>query len=121
MTINIHDIADIDKLLAFLRVRARASFDIADGLLQELVSRITKWARNNDFRVRFVIPDAAPAAALTGAGAACGLAAGLLAGLAGLPLVAAGMAGAAAGYAAAHVTITFGPAGTAGTTAVTIA
>jgi len=121
MTISINRIADIDKLLAFLAVGAKGNFSVAEGLLQELVERVRKWAKEKRIRVQFTKPDGARLAACTGAGAAFGLAAGLVACLAMGPLVAAGFAGAAAGYAAAHVTIMIGPAGAGGDTAVTIA
>jgi hypothetical protein len=121
MSIHIDRIADIDKLFAFLRVGAKAKFEVAAGLLQELVERVRKWAKEKNIHVQFTAPDGAKLAAFTGAGAACGLVAGLLLGLTTGPLVAAGMAGAAAGYAAAHVTIVVTPSGAAGGTTVTIA
>lgn len=121
MTISINHIADIDKLLAFLRAGSKAKFEIAAGLLEELVVRVRKWAKDKNIRVEFTSPDGAKIAAFTAGGAACGLAAGLLMSLAAFPLVAAGVAGAAAGYATAHVTLLVTPAGATGGTTVTIA
>ena len=121
MTIHIDRIADIDKLLAFLRVGAKAKFEVAEGLLQELVEQVRKWAQDKNIQVQFTKPDGAKLAAFTGAGVACGLAAGMLLGLAAAALTAAGLVGAAAGYAAAHVTIVVTPSGAAGETTVTIA
>jgi len=121
LTIYIDRIADIDKLLAFLRVGAKAKFEVAEGLLQELIEQVREWVKDKNIHVQFRMPDGAKLAAFTGAGAACGLAAGLLLGLAAGALAAAGMAGAVTGYAAAHVTIVITPSGAAGGTTVTIA
>ncbi len=121
MTISINRIADIEKLLAFLAVGAKGNFSVGEGLLHELIERVGKWAKEKKIRVQFTQPDGAKLAACTAAGAACGVAAGLVACLPIWPLIAAGFAGAAAGYAAAHVTIMISPAGASGGTTVTIA
>lgn len=121
MTINIDRLADIDKLFAFLRADSKAKFEIAAGLLEELVARVRTWAKEKNIRVEFTTPDGAKLAAFTAGGAACGLAAGLAIGLAAFPLVAAGVAGAAAGYAVTYVTLVVTPGGAAGGTTVTIA
>lgn len=121
MSIRIDRITDIDKLFAFLSAGAKSKFDIPDGLLNEVVEQVWKWAKDRNIQVNFIMPKNTKLAAYTGVGALCGLAAGLLLGLASGPLAAAGVAGAAAGYAAAHITILVAPSGATGRSTVTIA
>jgi hypothetical protein len=121
MTIDIKKIADIDKLLAFLRVGAKAKFNVSDTLVQELIDRVGVWVADKNIHVEFMSPNDARIAAFVGAGTACGIATALMLALRPSALIAAAVAGAAAGYAAAHVTIHVAPAGQHGMSTVTIA
>lgn len=121
MTIDIKKIADIDKLLAFLRVGAKAKFNVSDTLVQELIDRVGVWVADKNIHVEFMSPNDARIAAFVGAGTACGIATALMLALQPSALIAAAVAGAAAGYAAAHVTIHVAPAGQHGMSTVTIA
>lgn len=120
MSIHIDTIADIDKLIAFLRVGAKGKFNVPPELIDAIIDRVVKWAKSKNIRVAFQAPGAAKCATFTAGGAALGLIAGIALSATVVPLVAAGLAGAATGFAASHLVIEISPAGQAGASTVTI-
>jgi hypothetical protein len=118
MTININDLADLGKLLAFLRVGAKGKFAMPAVLSSELIQLVLAWAKKQDITVRFVSPTGQKIAAYSALGAAAGMAVGCIVPPVGP--VAGFIIGALGGFALAHVTIELAPAGKDGSAVLTI-
>ena len=97
---------DINKLLAFLRAGASATFQVKEELRDLVIKALKEFARSHRITVRYVEPGrekliiCSTAGLMAGAGAA-------LAGVAGA--VAGAGVGLAVGYACAHVSVSISP------------
>lgn len=105
MAINILDESSISKLLAFLRANAHGEFTVNADLLQTLLQKVNKFAREQGITISVVAPSGDRKVICSAVGAIACAAFGF--GLAGLPGAGVGLViGAAAGFATAHLTLT---------------
>lgn len=108
MTVNILSESDIAKIIAFLRVRAGATFHVRTQLLDELMKRVEDFARDNEIRLERCEPSDRRKSLWTGGGALAGGIAGLkFAGLIGAGVGA--LVGGVAGYGCAHLELFIEP------------
>lgn len=108
MTFDINSINDISKLLAFIRVAAKAKFKVPKELVDEAIQRCHAFARKHGIRIEFTGASVEQMLKYAQVGAIVGAAAGLV--LGGVGVLQGAALGAAAGAALAHVriTVTFG-------------
>ena len=99
---------DINKLLAFLRAGASATFQVKEELRDLVIKALKEFARSHRITVRYVEPGREKLIICSTAGLMAGAGAGAaLAGVAGA--VAGAGVGLAVGYACAHVSVSISP------------
>lgn len=104
MKIQIRNIEDVSKVIAFARAGAKAEFVFAEVLAARILAELKRLARDANIAIQVVSPDEERVARFALGGLAIGGLTGLsLAGPYGLALGA--ILGAAGGYAAAHVVV----------------
>ena len=102
--INIQNLDDIQKLRAFIRVQAKARFNIDTDLLEEALKMLWQTAKEYGMTIEIIAPDNQRLAWFTKGGAIIGAVIGFAAGS--IPGAVIGAAtGGLAGYASAHLTI----------------
>ena len=104
MRFNIEDAKDIGKLLATVRLMARGEFRIAKELLDEVLARLARVARERGIAIRIVSPSGERIIEFTAYGIIAGAALGYYIGQFPGAVIGA-VAGGIAGYFAAHMTL----------------
>ena len=104
MQFNIEDSKDIAKLLGAVRLMAKGDFKIATKLLDEVLTRLARVARERGIAIRVVSPSGERIIEFTAYGIIAGATFGYYVGQ--LPgAVIGAVAGGVAGYFAAHMTL----------------
>lgn len=120
MTFTIKDAADIGKLIGMIRLAAKGDISIAVELLDEVLARLSRFARENGISIKIVTPTGEHVMVFTACGAIAGAAGGFIVGA--LPGALFGaVAGAAAGYFAAHATLVMDRPGNGGQVMLSLA
>lgn len=104
MQIKIEDIRDIAKLLGTVRLAAKGDFQIAKELLDQVLSRLARVAKEHRIAIKIVSPSGEGILEFTAYGIIAGAALGYYVGQIPGALIGA-VAGGAAGYFAAHMTL----------------
>ena len=108
MIAHINNIAQIKKLLAFIKARCAGSFTIDKELLAVLQKEVVEFAKHHRIKIRIVAPGEDRTVSFTLGGMIAGAAAGLR--IAGFPGAAVGAAvGGVAGYACSHLVLHIQP------------
>lgn len=104
MQIEIQDIRDIAKLIGTIRLAAKGDFKIAAELLDEVLVRVARIAKERGIAIRIVAASGERIIEFTGYGIIAGAALGYYIGQ--FPgAVLGAVAGGVAGYVAAHMTL----------------
>jgi len=104
MQFNIEDAQDIAKLLGTVRLMAKGEFKIAKELLDEVLTRLDRVARERGIAIRIVAPSGERIIEFTAYGIVAGAALGYYIGQLPGALIGA-VAGGVASYFAAHMTL----------------
>jgi hypothetical protein len=104
MQFNIEDAKDIAKLLGTVRLMAKGEFKIAEELLDELLARLARVARERGIALRIVSPSGERIIEFTAYGIIAGAALGYYIGQFPGAVIGA-VTGGLAGYSAAHMTL----------------
>jgi hypothetical protein len=120
MQFNIEDAHDIGKLLGVVRLMAKGEFKIAKELLDEVLTRLGRVARERGIAIRIVAPSGERIIEFTASGIVAGAALGYYIGQLPGALIGA-VAGGVASYFAAHMTLVMDRPGGGGHLSVKIA
>lgn len=104
MQFNIEDAKDIGKLLGTVGLMAKGEFKIAKELLDEVLTRLARVARERGIAIRIVSPSGERIIEFTAYGIIAGAALGYYIGQLPGALIGA-VAGGVAGYFASHMTL----------------
>lgn len=104
MQIKIDDVRDIAKLLGTIRLAAKGDFKIARDLLDEVLTRLARVAKEHRIAIKIISPSNERILELTGCGIIAGATLGYYFGQ--LPgAVVGAVAGGVSGYFVSHMTI----------------
>jgi len=104
MQIKIEDIRDIAKLLGTIRLAAKGDFKIAKDLVDDVLTRLAKVAKERRIAIKIVSPSGERIIEFTAYGIMVGAALGYYIGQVPGAVIGA-VAGGVAGYFAAHMTL----------------
>ena len=104
MQFNIEDVRDIAKLLGAIRVMARGEFKVTEELLDEVLARLHRAAKERGIAIKIISPSGQRIIEFTAHGIIVGAMMGFYIGQ--IPGALAGaIIGGVAGYCAAHTTL----------------
>ena len=104
MQFNIEDVSDIAKLIGAIRVMAKGEFKVAKELLDEVLMRLHRAAKERGIAIKIVSPSGERIVEFTAHGVIVGAVVGFYVGQLPGALIGAAV-GAVAGYCAAHTTL----------------